>query len=170
MTQDEARTHWRALQCAQEALRVLEQSRAELADVGQALVLAMGEHWTGSPVQAARQLLNERERLRNELDAAISYGQERTSLLDEIELRCTQARLASSIGKKKDRTEFLLSELERIAQACTVRDGGENYTFPDCKAVFARDECHCRPELIGPAECGPYVQCPKCNNEFQKPA
>ena len=36
--------------------------------------------------------------------------------LKEIELRTTQARLASTIGKKKDRTDFLRNELERIGK------------------------------------------------------
>ena len=36
------------------------------------------------------------------------------ALLD-VELRCTQARIASTIGKGKDRTNFLRGELERIA-------------------------------------------------------
>ena len=35
--------------------------------------------------------------------------------LADVELRCTQARLASGIGKKKDRTQFLIGELDRIA-------------------------------------------------------
>ena len=37
--------------------------------------------------------------------------------LEDVELSCTQARLASQIGKKKDRTEFLRGALERIANA-----------------------------------------------------
>ena len=36
--------------------------------------------------------------------------------LEEIELRTTQARIASTIGKKKDRTDFLRHELERIGK------------------------------------------------------
>jgi len=35
--------------------------------------------------------------------------------LEDVELRCTQARIASTIGKKKDRSDFLRGELERIA-------------------------------------------------------
>jgi len=35
--------------------------------------------------------------------------------LEDVELRCTQARIASTIGKGKDRTEFLRGELERIS-------------------------------------------------------
>lgn len=34
--------------------------------------------------------------------------------LADVELRLTQARLAASVGKKKDRTDFLLGEIERI--------------------------------------------------------
>ena len=34
--------------------------------------------------------------------------------LEEIELRTAQARIASTIGKKKDRTDFLCNELQRI--------------------------------------------------------
>lgn len=37
--------------------------------------------------------------------------------LAEIELRLTQARLACGIGRKKDRTAFLLGEMERIETA-----------------------------------------------------
>ncbi len=36
--------------------------------------------------------------------------------LADVELRCTQARIASTIGKGKDRTDFLRGELERIAK------------------------------------------------------
>ena len=35
-------------------------------------------------------------------------------VLKDIDLRTTQARLASNIGRKKNHTEFLLGELERI--------------------------------------------------------
>lgn len=35
--------------------------------------------------------------------------------LADIELRVTQATIASTIGKKKDRTDFLRGELERMA-------------------------------------------------------
>lgn len=44
------------------------------------------------------------------------------------------------------------------------------FTCPSCGATFASDECNIRPELIGPPECGPYVECPKCTHEFAKPA
>ena len=37
--------------------------------------------------------------------------------LRDTELRTTQARIASGIGKRKNQTEFLLGELERIAGA-----------------------------------------------------
>jgi len=40
--------------------------------------------------------------------------------LREVDLRITQAILASNIGRKKNRTEFLLGELERIKTV--VRD------------------------------------------------
>jgi len=40
--------------------------------------------------------------------------------LEDIELRTTQARLAASIGTKKDRTEFLLGELDRIASVAVI--------------------------------------------------
>ena len=36
--------------------------------------------------------------------------------LADVELRCTQAKMASTIGKGKDRTEFLRGELERISE------------------------------------------------------
>ena len=36
--------------------------------------------------------------------------------LVDTELRCTQARIASTIGKKKGKDDFLRNELERIAQ------------------------------------------------------
>ena len=44
------------------------------------------------------------------------------------------------------------------------------FTCPSCGATFASDECNIRPELIGPPECGPYVECPKCTHEFAKTA
>lgn len=53
---------------------------------------------------------------------------ELTKALQEIELRCTQARIASGIGKrtKQQRIDFLLGELERIATvARNAADGGE---------------------------------------------
>ena len=52
----------------------------------------------------------------------------------------------------------------------TAPAAAQTFTCPHCKSRFADDECHIRPELIGPAECGPYVICPKCDGEFQKPA
>lgn len=36
--------------------------------------------------------------------------------LEEIELQTTQARLASTIGKQKGKSEFLCNELERIGR------------------------------------------------------
>jgi hypothetical protein len=44
-----------------------------------------------------------------------------------------------------------------------------NYTCPHCAHVFDEDVCNCRPDLIM-HECGPYIECPKCNDEFPKPA
>jgi len=44
--------------------------------------------------------------------------------LADIDLRATQARLASKIGKRKNRTDFLLGELERmqtVARAALAR-------------------------------------------------
>lgn len=46
----------------------------------------------------------------------ISAAPELLAALADVDLRCAQARLASGIGKKKDRTDFLLGELERIAK------------------------------------------------------
>ena len=53
------------------------------------------------------------------------YDEERAQLLaaapnllaalEDVELRCTQARIASTIGKEKGRADFLRGELERIA-------------------------------------------------------
>jgi hypothetical protein len=45
----------------------------------------------------------------------IAAAPEMLEALEDVELRCTQARIASTIGKK-DQTEFLRSELERIAE------------------------------------------------------
>lgn len=48
--------------------------------------------------------------------------------VEDIRLRVTQAILASKIGKKKDRTEFLRGELERIgkvADAAIIRATGQ---------------------------------------------
>ena len=45
----------------------------------------------------------------------IAAAPELLATLGDVELRCTQARIASTIGKK-DQTEFLRGELERIAE------------------------------------------------------
>ena len=41
---------------------------------------------------------------------------ELVAALEDVALRCTQAKIASTIGKGKDRTDFLRGELERIAE------------------------------------------------------
>lgn len=46
----------------------------------------------------------------------IAAAPELLAALQDVALRCTQARIASTIGKKKDRSDFLRGELERIAQ------------------------------------------------------
>ena len=37
-----------------------------------------------------------------------------TAALKDIDLRTTQARIASGIGKRKNKADFLLGELDRI--------------------------------------------------------
>jgi hypothetical protein len=54
------------------------------------------------------------------LFAAEHQRDELLEALKDIELRCTQARLASGIGRKKDQTDFLLSELERISKVAAI--------------------------------------------------
>ena len=51
------------------------------------------------------------------LAALIAAAPEMLEALEEVELRCTQARLASGIGKESatKRVEFLIGELQRIA-------------------------------------------------------
>lgn len=59
---------------------------------------------------AAPELLSECRALRAE------NARLREALAD-VELRCTQDRMASTIGKKKDRTDFLRGALDRISAA-----------------------------------------------------
>ena len=45
----------------------------------------------------------------------IAAAPELLAALEDVELRCTQARIASTIGREKGRVDFLRGELERIA-------------------------------------------------------
>lgn len=53
-----------------------------------------------------------------ECDELIQRGMGRDLLaaIQEVDLRTTQAVIASTIGKKKDHTDFLRGELERIRE------------------------------------------------------
>ena len=62
----------------------------------------------------------ERDRLKAEKEELVKA-------LQDTELRATQAKIASTIGKRKDRTEFLREELEHIsdqARAAVARETG----------------------------------------------
>lgn len=50
----------------------------------------------------------------------IAAAPEMLKALAEADLRCTQARLASTIGKKAGQADFLRGELERIQTVLTV--------------------------------------------------
>lgn len=49
--------------------------------------------------------------------ALIASAPDLLSALEDVELRATQARLASTIGKKAGQADFLRGELDRIGQA-----------------------------------------------------
>ncbi len=69
-------------------------------------------YWTA--YKEAEKLLNAAE---TERDKAKAHADKLAEALRDTELRTTQARIASGIGKRKGTTEFLLGELERIASA-----------------------------------------------------
>ena len=58
----------------------------------------------------------ERDMLLRQRNVAWGNAEALAEALREVELRMTQARIASGIGKKKNQTEFLLGELERTQQ------------------------------------------------------
>ena len=78
---------------------------------GKALTREEGRDQSHNCLQAANRvaLEDERDRLR-------AQNAELVAALEDVELRCTQAKIASTIGKGKDRTDFLRGELERIAE------------------------------------------------------
>ena len=89
----------------------------------------MTEHTHKQPMRAHRiyenaAALGACEAERDQLKAEKA---ELVKALQDTELRATQAKIASTIGKRKDRTEFLREELEHIsdqARAAVARETG----------------------------------------------
>ena len=74
---------------------------------------------TGYPCFYIHGLSGEQKRDKSALEAnahLIAAAPDLAEALEDVCLRVTQAKMASRIGKKKDRTEFLLGELDRIAE------------------------------------------------------